>query len=124
MLGLAFNAKDQDVTLFDPVTAQALGTKPLGATVRWLSNQQRFWDGRSIWTYDFPDNQVQALAIDPVTVRIVRIIPTGGVGPAHSLMLTPDRATAWVNLAGDDRLLALDVASGQVIAAVATGKFP
>jgi hypothetical protein len=122
--GFAFNAKDQSVTRFDPATRRAIDTTPLGATVRWLSNQQRFWDGRSIWTYDFPDNQVQALAIDPVAVRIVRIIPTGGVGPAHSLMLTPDRATAWVNIAGDDRLLALDVASGQVIAEVATGKFP
>jgi hypothetical protein len=39
-------------------------------------------------------------------------------------MLTPDRATAWLNVAGDDRLLAIDVSSGQLSAEVPTGKFP
>ena len=62
---MSFNAKTQDVTLFDPVTQQVLATKPLGAVVRWLSNEQRFWDGRYIWTYDFPEDRVQAIAIDP-----------------------------------------------------------
>ena len=91
LLGYAFNAKTQDVTLFDPVTRQVLATKPLGAVVRWLSNEQRFWDGRSIWTYDFPDDRVRAIAIDPREVGVSRALPTGGAGPAHSLMLTPDR---------------------------------
>ena len=124
LLGLAFNAEEQDVTLFDPAALRPLGTKPLGATVRWLSNQQRFWDGRHVWTYDFPDDRVVALAVDPVTMAVARTLPTGGAGPAHSLMLTPDRATAWVNVAGDDLLAVLDLASGEVVAQVATGKFP
>jgi hypothetical protein len=124
LLGLAFNAKEQDVTIFDPASLRALGTRPLGATVRWLSNQQRFWDGRFIWTYDFPDNRVVALAVDPVRIAVARTLPTGGTGPAHSLMLTPDHKTAWVNIAGDNLLAVLDVASGEVIAQVATGKFP
>jgi hypothetical protein len=124
LLGLAFNAKAQDVTLFDPATLTPLATKPLGATVRWLSNEQRFWDGRFIWTYDFPDNRVVALAVDPVAFAIARTLPTGGTGPAHSLMLTPDRKTAWVNIAGDNRLAVLDVDSGEMVAQVPTGKFP
>jgi hypothetical protein len=124
LLGLSFNAKDRDVTRFDPAAHTPLDTKPLGATVRWLSNQQRFWDGRFVWTYDFPDNRVVALAIDPVAVAVARTLPTGGTGPAHSLMLTPDRTTAWVNIAGDDALVVLDLASGQVVDRVETGKFP
>jgi DNA-binding beta-propeller fold protein YncE len=122
--GYAFNAKTQNVTLFDPVTHQVLTTKPLGAVVRWLSNEQRFWDGRYLWTYDFPEDRVQAIGIDPETVRVARTLPTGGAGPAHSLMLTPDRTTAWVNVAGDDSLAVLDLASGEVIDTVRTGKYP
>lgn len=124
LIGYAFNAKTKDVTLFDPVTREVLATKPLGAVVRWLSNEQRFWDGRYIWTYDFPDDAVQALAIDPLTVTVARTLPTAGTGPAHSLMLTPDRKTAWLNVAGDNALLALDLASGEVAAEVKTGAFP
>ena len=124
LVGYAFNAKSKDVTLFDPSSRRVLDTRPLGATVRWLSNEQRFWDGRFIWTYDFPDNLVQAIAIDPRAVGVARTIPTDGTGPAHSLMLTPDRKTAWVNVAGDDFLAVLDVASGQLVDQIGTGKFP
>lgn len=124
IVGFAFNAASKDVTRFDVATRQALDTKPLGATVTWLSNEQRFWDGRYIWTYDFPDNLVRAIAVDPRAVTIARSVATKGKGPAHSLMLTPDRTTAWVNAAGDDALLVLDVASGQVAGEVRTGKYP
>src|SRR5688500_8652716 len=31
LVGYAFNAKTQDVTLFDPATLQVVATKPLGA---------------------------------------------------------------------------------------------
>jgi DNA-binding beta-propeller fold protein YncE len=124
LVGYAFNAKTQDVTLFDPATRRVLATKPLGAVVRWLSNEQRFWDGRHVWTYDFPDDRVRAIAVDPRAVGVARALPTGGAGPAHSLMLTPDRTEAWVNVAGGDRLAVLDLASGEVAAEVATGAFP
>jgi DNA-binding beta-propeller fold protein YncE len=124
LTGYAFNAGGQDVTLFDLASRRPLATRPLGATVRWLSNEQRFWDGRFIWTYDYPNNRVQAIAIDPRTVQVSRTIPTGGTGPAHSLVLTPDLRNAWVNLAGDNKLAVVDLASGQVAAQVPTGKFP
>lgn len=124
IVGYIFNAKSQTVTLFDPVTRAVLSTESLGAVVRWLSNEQRFWDGRHIWTYDFPEDIVQAIAIDPLTVRVARRLPTGGTGPAHSLMLTPDRRSAWVNVAGGDFLAVFDVDSGELAAEVKTGKFP
>jgi hypothetical protein len=124
LIGYVFNARTQDVTLFDPVTRQVLGAKPLGAVVRWLSNEQRFWDGRSIWTYDFPEDQVRAIAIDPRDIVVSRALPTGGAAPAHSLMLTPDLKTAWVNVAGGDYLAVIDLAAGEVTDEVATGKFP
>jgi hypothetical protein len=101
-----------------------LATKPLGAVVRWLSNEQRWWDGSHIWTYDFPDDTVQAIAVDPREVAVARRLPTGGAGPAHSLMLTSDRKMAWVNVAGDDSLAVLDLATGEVADQVKTGKFP
>lgn len=124
LIGYAFNAKTQDVTLFDPTTRTVLATRPLGAVVRWLSNEQRFWDGQSIWTYDFPDDRVRAIAVDPREVAISRALPTGGAGPAHSLMLTPDIETAWVNVAGGDYLAVIDLASGEVTDEIATGAFP
>src|SRR5687768_14726424 len=124
LLGYAFNARTLDVTLFDPTTRTVLATRPLGAVVRWLSNEQRFWDGQSIWTYDFPDDRVRAIAIDPREVAVSRALPTGGAGPAHSLMLTSDLKTAWVNVAGDDYLAVIDLASGEVTHEIATGAFP
>jgi hypothetical protein len=47
-----------------------------------------------------------------------------GAGPAHSLMLMPDRTTAWVNLAGANCLAVIDLAAGAVIDYVETGEFP
>ena len=124
LVGYAFNARTQDVTLFDPATLTVFATEPLGAVVRWLSNEQRFWDGRHVWTYDFPDDRVRAIAIDPRAPTLARALPTGGAGPAHSLMLTPDRTEAWVNVAGDDSLVVFDVATGELAARIETGAFP
>jgi hypothetical protein len=124
LIGYVFNATSRDVTIFDPATREVLETKPLGVVVRWLSNEQRFWDGSHIWTYDFPEDEVQAIAVDPRTISVARALPTGGRGPAHSLMLTLDRKTAWVNVAGADTLVVLDLDSGEVAAEVKTGKFP
>jgi hypothetical protein len=39
-------------------------------------------------------------------------------------MLMPDRTTAWINLAGDNRLAVVDLAAGAVIDSVETGEFP
>jgi hypothetical protein len=39
-------------------------------------------------------------------------------------MLTPDRKTAWLNVAGGDYLAVLDLESGEVEAEIPTGKFP
>jgi len=113
-----------DVTLFDPATLRVVATEPLGVVVRWLSNEQRFWDGRYVWAYDFPDDLVRAIAIDPRAPAVVRTLPTGGAGPAHSLVLTADGTEAWVNVAGDDVLTVLDLGSGEVAAEVKTGAFP
>jgi DNA-binding beta-propeller fold protein YncE len=124
LLGYVFNAKSQDVTIFDPLTRQVLATKPLGVVVRWLSNEQRFWDGRYIWTYDFPDDTVRAIAVNPRSISVARTLVTGGTGPAHSLMLTPERNNAWLNIAGDNHLAVIDLAAGEVIDRIATGAFP
>jgi YVTN family beta-propeller protein len=123
-IGYAFNAKSQDVTLFDPTTAKVLATRPLGKVVRWLSNEQRYWDGRYLWTYDFPDDEVQVIAVDSRAVTVARSLATGGAGPAHSLMLTPDRSTAWVNVAGGDYIAVLDLDTSEVVDEIRTGKFP
>ncbi|HEX8968962.1 MAG TPA: cytochrome D1 domain-containing protein [Chloroflexota bacterium] len=119
-----FNVGSKDVTLIDAAARQARETRPLGAAVRWLSNEQSYWDGQLVWTYDFPDNKLQAIGIDPRNVAVTRTIPELGNGPGHSLMLLPDKKTAAINVAGDNVIAVIDVASGQIMRKVPTGKFP
>jgi len=119
-----FNVGSQDVTIIDTATDKVVATRPLGASVRWLSNEQRYWDGTNIWTYDFPNNKIQAIAIDPKDVKVVKTVETGSTGPAHSLMLTPDKKTAVINSAGSNAVDFIDVATGKVTDSLDTGKFP
>src|SRR5262245_55445837 len=62
LLGYAFGTARKEVTVFDAVSFAPLVTQHLGVTVRWLSNEQRYYDGSAIWTYDFSDNEVRAIA--------------------------------------------------------------
>ena len=94
--GIVFNTASKDVTLFDPATNEVTDTRPTSAVVRWLSNQQRYWDGDSIWTYDFPDNELQAIAIDPQTFEVTKQVPVDGAGPGHSFVLSPDNGRGFV----------------------------
>lgn len=119
-----FNVGSRDVTLIDAATRQVRETRPLGAAVRWLSNEQTYWDGQQVWTYDFPENRLQVIAIDPQAVAVTRTIAEIGTGPAHGVVLLPDRTKALVNVAGDNRLAFLDLAAGQVEAAIDMGAFP
>ena len=119
-----FNVGSKDVTLIDAASRSVRETRPLGASVRWLSNEQTYWDGSRIWTYDFPGDQVQAIAIDPKQVAITRTIAGIGKGPGHSLVVLPDRKTAAINVAGDNVIAFLDLQAGQVAETVKTGAFP
>jgi hypothetical protein len=119
-----FNVGSKDVTLIDVASRQVRDTRPLGASVRWLSNEQTYWDGARIWTYDFPNDQVQAIAIDPRQVAVTRTIRGLGKGPGHSLVVLPDRKKAAVNVAGDNLIAFLDLERGGVDATLATGAFP
>ena len=121
---LVFNVGSRDVTLIDAAARQVLETKPIGAQVRWLSNEQTYWDGTSVWTYDFPNNRLQAIAIDPRAVAVTRTVDEIGTGPGHSLVVLPGGRRAAVNVAGDNLIALLDLASGQVDATVSTGAFP
>ena len=119
-----FNTGSKDVSIIDSATHKVLATRPLGAAVRWLSNEQRYWDGQHIWTYDFPGNKLVALAIDPKAMQVVKTVDTGTTGPGHSLMLTPDKQTAFLNAAGSNVINVIDVAKGAVTDKIDTGKFP
>ncbi len=119
-----FNVGSRDVTLIDVASLQVRETRPLGASVRWLSNEQTYWDGARIWTYDFPDNQLQAIAIDPKQMSVTRTIRGLGKGPGHSLMVLPDRKRAVINVAGENLIAFLDLEAGQVDARLKTGAFP
>lgn len=101
-----------------------LSTNPLGASVRWLSNEQRYFDGQLIWTYDFPQNQLQAIAIDPQAITVVKRIPTGTPGPGQSLMLSHDQKRAYLNSAGSNVLNVVDLQQGAVVQRIQTGHFP
>lgn len=119
-----FNVGSKDVTLIEAATRKAVGTRPLGAQVRWLSNEQTYFDGQNVWTYDFPNNKLQAIAIDPKTVEVSRTIADIGTGPGHSLVVLPDKKKAVVNVAGDNNLAILDLPSGKIDNIVKTGAFP
>jgi len=119
-----FNVGSRDVTLIDVDSRTVRETRPLGASVRWLSNEQTYWDGARIWTYDFPNDQVQAIAIDPRQVAITRTIAGLGKGPGHSLVVLPDRKTAAVNVAGDNLIAFLNLERGSVDGTLRMGAFP
>jgi hypothetical protein len=119
-----FNVGSKDVTLIDAADRVVRETRPLGAAVRWLSNEQTYWDGARIWTYDFPNDQVQAIAIDPKQVAITKTIAGLGKGPGHSLVVLPDKKKAAVNVAGDNLIAFLDLEHGAVEATLGTGAFP
>jgi len=89
-----------------------------------LSNEQRYWDGRSIWTYDFPGNRLQAIAIDPHTLTVTRRIDTGTPGPGQSLVLSEDRQRAYLNSAGANVLNVIDLQQSRVVRQIPTGHFP
>jgi YVTN family beta-propeller protein len=119
-----FNVGSKDVTLIDVANRQVRETRPLGASVRWLSNEQTYWDGARIWTYDFPDDQVQAIAIEPRQVAITKTIAGLGKGPGHSLVVLPDKKKAAVNVAGDNLIAFLDLEHGSLDSTLQTGAFP
>jgi hypothetical protein len=119
-----FNVGSKDVTLIDAADRVVRETRPLGAAVRWLSNEQTYWDGARIWTYDFPNDQVQAIAIDPRQVAITKTIAGLGKGPGHSLVVLPNKRKAAVNVAGDNLIAFLDLEGGGVEATLQTGAFP
>ena len=119
-----FNVGSKDVTLIDVADRQARDTRPLGASVRWLSNEQTYWDGTRIWTYDFPNDQVQAIAIEPRQVAITKTIDGIGKGPGHSLVVLPDKKKAAINVAGDNLIAFLDLEHGSVDFTLKTGAFP
>ncbi|MCL4508347.1 MAG: YncE family protein [Chloroflexi bacterium] len=119
-----FNVGTKDVTIINAATNKVLATRPLGAAVRWLSNEQRYWDGEHIWTYDFPNNNLVAIAIDPKAIKVVETVETGTKGPGHSLMLSPDLKSAYVNSAGSNVIDVIDVASKKVRDKIEVGSFP
>ena len=119
-----FNVASRDVTLIDVADRQVRETRPLGASVRWLSNEQTYWDGARIWTYDFPNDQVQAIAIEPRQVAVTKTIGGLGKGPGHSLVVLPDKKKAAVNVAGDNLIAFLDLEHGSVDSTLQTGAFP
>ena len=123
LIGYVFNAKTQDVTLFDPATQEVLVTRPLARSCAGsrMSSDSGMGDtsGRTICRGSGAGHRRRP------ALSHHRAHPSHRrYGPAHSLMLTPDRKTAWVNVAGGDYLAVLDLETGEVADEVATGSFP
>lgn len=124
VLAYAFNAASRDVTIINTATNAGIVTKPLGAAVKWLSNEQDFFDGRLVWTYeDLADGSVDVIAVDLQEMRVVYRVKAGR-GPAHSVILTPDKRRAIINVAGDDKLVVVDTQTAAIAAQLPVGKFP
>lgn len=126
-----FNMGSDDVTIIDSATNEVLGTRPAGFKVKWLADHMQSFDGTLLWTYGLRIGKVgrdevlkvDVIAFDPVALRVVKRHEVGN-GPAHSVVLTPDRKQVLMNVAGDDAIVYVDSATGQVTHRVAVGKFP
>ena len=120
----AFNVGTKDVSIIDVETNTKVGTKKLGAAVRWLSNEQDFFDGRLVWTYeDRDDGKVDALALDLTAMKVVKRIRLG-TGPGFSVVLTPDRSFALADVAGDNKIAVIDTKTFKVARYIPSGLFP
>jgi YVTN family beta-propeller protein len=120
----AFNAGTKKVWIIDMQTQAVVATKLLGAAVRWLSNEQDFYDGRLVWTYeDRNDGKVDALAIDLQAAKVVKRIRLG-TGPGFSVVLTSDRGFALADVAGDDKIAVIDTKTFKVARYISSGKYP
>jgi hypothetical protein len=124
LLGYAFGSEQEDVTVFDALTRQAVETRPIGAGTTWLSNEQHNWDGRLLWTFDVSGGTVQAIGFDPRTRTVARTIATNRRAPAHGLELTADGRSAWINIAPENLIAVINLEAGEVTATVPTGRFP
>jgi YVTN family beta-propeller protein len=108
-----------------------LGTRPVGFKVKWLADGMQSFDGTLLWTYGLRTVKVgrdevlkvDAIAFDPVALKVVKRHEVG-TGPAHSVVLTPDRKQVIMNVAGDDQIVYIDPATGQPTHRVPVGKFP
>jgi len=126
-----FNMGSDDVTIIDPAKNEVLGTRPVGFKVKWLADHMQSFDGTLLWTYGLRTEKVgkdeilkvDAIAFDPVALRVVKR-HEAGKGPAHSVVLSPDRKQVLMNVAGDDAIVYIDPTTGQVTHRVAVGKFP
>ncbi len=119
----AFNVGSKDVTIIDTANHEVVDTRKLGASVRWLSNERNFWDGRYIWTYDIVDKRVNLIAIDPKEFQVAQRVELGK-GPAHSAQLTPDGRYVLINVAGDNVIAVVKRETLKVIRKIPTGQFP
>ncbi len=120
----AFNVGTKDVSIIDMETNTKVGTKKLGASVRWLSNEQDFFDGRLVWTYeDRDDGKVDALALDLAAMKVAKRIRLG-TGPGFSVVLTPDRTLALADVAGDNKIAVIDTKTFKVARYIPSGLFP
>ncbi len=118
-----FNMGSEDVAVIDAATNQVLGTRPVGFKVKWLADEMKSFDGTLLWTYGLRGDKVDVIAFDPVALRVVKRQEVGK-GPAHSVVLTPDRKQVLMNVAGDDVIVYIDPATAQVTQRVPVGKFP
>ena len=120
----AFNAGSKDVSIIDMESQTKVATKPLGAAVRFLSNEQDFYDGRLAWTYEnLDDGQVDLLAIDLGAMKVVKRIRLGS-GPGFSVVLSRDRTRALADVAGDNQIAVVDTKRFRVTQRIRVGQFP
>jgi len=120
----AFNVGTKDVSIIDMESNTKVGTKKLGAAIRWLSNEQDFFDGRLVWTYeDRDDGKVDALALDLTAMKVVKRIRLG-TGPGFSVVLTQDRSQALADVAGDNKIAVIDTKTFKVARYIPSGLFP
>ena len=107
------------VTVIDVETNTRLMTIPMGGEV---GNTQ--YDAASKHVFSNVQTRRQLIEIDPATDRIVDRIDLPGADENHGLLIDAVNRRAFIACEGNDKLLALDLASKKVISSFDVGHAP
>ena len=127
--GIAYDPRDRRVFISDEMgggltVIDADSDKPLGRvdTSGEVGNVQ--YDPVSGHVYVPVQSRDELIAVDPVALKVVARHKLPGCKHPHGLRIRDGAAIGYVACDGNDRVLAVDLASGQVTANLAIGRDP
>lgn len=106
-------------TVIDLTTNARVATIPLGGEV---GNSQ--YDAASKHVFANVQTRNQLVEIDPATDQVIDRIDLPGAEGNHGLLIVPEIRRAFIACEGNNKLLALDLASKKIVASFDVGRDP